>query len=270
MYTNGNGINTITHTQLTSPTLSLRSPSGIQLPTSVEPQLFLRGVDVQKVMRDHRTNKYLHYKIPTTKIVIPMIDVNSGYTSNNINGANPNILLFTIPSKGEIKQITTNCNSYACFDSTGKEISGGKCNWCGDTFETARLGIPLQIVEYEGEHNHPLPVQLRNKNIGQIMIIYYESCSCCFECALAELKMRKLRSPSTVYYTNAERNLRYMFHLLHPDEDLHEAHDYLLHKNCGGSLSSEEFHSRHHIYSQVPNVIWAPVKGIYDVKSVRV
>ena len=204
-----------------------------------------------------------------TKTVLPAMNLSSAYTSNNANNTNPNVMIFAIPTKGEIKQVMTNCNAYACFDAEGKPLVGGKCNWCGDKFDTPRLGIALQTAEYEGEQNYNLPISLRAKHIGKMLIIYYESCSCCFECALAETIARRNNCPpSSIYYANAERNLRFMFNLAYPNEELRPADDYLLHKNYDGPLSREEFHSRHHYYVQIPTVIWAPVKGVHEVKNV--
>lgn len=240
--------------------ITTNNNSPVRNPNDV--RLIFKAVDVEEVLSNYRQGKYTRANIPNSKVDYPDINVGNSFVSSKGAEIDSNVFTLALPAHGQVTCATSNCDAYQSFCQNGNPLIGGKCNYCGDKFDHYYMGIPLAVKETDGAFT--VPSGLKPKTAEQHLIVLAEGCTCSYECTLSELKRRKQLSPSSTHYSNSEVYLRFFFNCSYPDQVLQEAKDYWLSTNFGGSLTSIEFHSKSHNYIQLPDIILAPVKNIYQ------
>jgi hypothetical protein len=221
---------------------------------SVEPCLFMRGINARAVSIDYENSKYAflnldylkNYKIDlTTKVTkistIGKDNMSDTFTKTNMGGQ---IKIFS----------TTNAKFFNHFVYGLSENM--VCQWCRRQIEDGPIGpvgIPIRLTITEGVYRFDVV-----------------SCNCGFRCALAQLNdemytPRKIITPESGVLLNTA----YSMSVEAPAPKLVPAPDWRLRKANGGSIDDSDFFSETHTYVNSSSVVFCPVKIIYEKIAIK-
>lgn len=214
------------------------------------PTFFLRGVSLQDIHNRYQQGEFKDFSPPLKKVNVNVVPINIAKSYSD----DPSSGIYMTQMRNGIKQIvaTTNQSTFEYFTKNGEKIAPGECDYCHQEIKGDPMGIPIKIEKKD--------------SIG---VVYCTHCTCSFECTLGLLKFINDRSIAfrNPIHASSEQLLRYIYQKAYPNAGiLMEAPDYFLHKSNKGSLDDTDFHSQKHTYTQLPNLIFAPVKVPY-VKS---
>lgn len=128
---------------------------------------------------------------------------------------------------------------YVISDNRGIKISfinvmkpSSVCQWCRRSMSKVeeKLSIPISIKPSDD-----------NTNTTFLGFGTY----CTFECCYADLNRTYKHN---IKFKDSSAYLNFLFDRLHPNSNLKQAPDFVLHESNGGPLSDEEFHSNSHTY----------------------
>ncbi len=213
------------------------------------PSFALRKVDPGEVMMMYHSGAFVNQKKPSSKIdiksapVISTVDQKYDPTSSTYTCRNKNNLVVTFTG--------SNHRNFEIFNKN-KVVMGGRCEWCRLIFTCEVIGC---AVAYKFE-------ELLDEEIKQVHTFWTEGTFCHPRCCLAHIQAFGLGRKDP-FYINAERYLRFMYHLSNPGEELMPSQDYRLLIENGGTLSKEDFFNGNIHYTRSSNVLLIPAKVEY-------
>jgi len=151
----------------------------------------------------------------------------------------------------KIRIVTVGHGEYNNHLNTTNKSDENICSWCRIKFTTNPLVLPIKI-------------QKMNNNI----IVHGTGKYCSFECAYARIKLQTNCNlhHRDFFYADSETLLLMLYHLYYRNTDqLQPAPDWDLLDINGGPLTKEQYHSKVHYYSNVPNIILLPIKKEYMI-----
>src|SRR4051794_22946633 len=112
----------------------------------------LKGIDVDDINMKYRSGGFMSITMPRNKVVI------SGKKQGSIAlpGTDPttdDTFIMRTNCKGSNTYVTTGCAAYKTCFKTGKELPGGKCNWCWDDFSHNKMGIIKSLIQDDSTNN---------------------------------------------------------------------------------------------------------------------
>lgn len=218
-------------------------------PSSFKPTFILKGIDTSELANRFLSGKYSKNK-DEGKYPINFNNNIKVFSFAKVYGNSEEDEIYTyVDNYNKIKKIfTTNHKNYICFrDEKSKENSSCICHWCRKEYINSKIGVPISMNKLD--------------NRKYIFYVYGDFCS--FECCYAYIKEHNsmTRSQRKYLYDNSESLLKTLYNLIYSDkEELKSAPDWRFLKEYGGSLDREEFHSKNIIFTELPNIIFSPIK----------
>ena len=205
----------------------------------------LTGVNAQEIINKYIDNFHQTIEIDNIKCK-KSIKINTVKEKENLTNS-PYEKKYFINSNTLKQTIHTTNNDQFKLVIDGKQLSEIKfrCFYCRVDRKQISLGFPIKIE-----------VEL-DKYIFHLDEPYY----CNYNCLYSGMddKFKDNREERDL----VEENIKFMFHLSHPDEVLTKAKDWRLHEVNHGTLNDEQFNDETFEYIKLPSIITLPVKRQY-------
>lgn len=209
--------------------------------------IFLKGIDTQTLSEDYREGKYSHLGIPGVKVNF----TNNSKTQLYLSGNNPytdKIYHITSAFHSGETYVTTNCERFKTFYLTGKEAVGGKCHYCGRTYNWAYFGWPKKVWTE------------KNKLLVQLD---YDSCG--FNCLDAELEILQYHPLYRDEALKVRENMLKLFQILFPGQTIEPMPFYKLLTTWGGSIDPDNVNLT--AFVPTDEIISAPIKTVFAARK---
>lgn len=230
----------------------------------INPTFFLKGIDPQKLFLEYQSGVFSRQPVQKTKIEITQ---NTAILANSY-GTNNYSPMFSIKDRNNCSVViaTTNNKSFEVFTKSGGElVSGGRCDYCKEDFNTIRVGYPIAFQE-----TIILDTQSQYRTLYTFWV---EGIFCSFECTLAYIKLMLSRPYEyrDSVMNDSERLLKLLYKLMYPNgKPLLPAQDPKLLNTNDGPLSKEEWKENKHTYLRSDRILILPVKVEYIQRSLNV
>jgi len=228
---------------------------------SVIPSFLLKGVSPQKLLLDYQAGLFNRPVNFHNKIKI---------SSNNpimapVYGNSSNDAIYAIKDRNNctIVVATSNHGNVEIYNKDGLENAcGGRCDLCKQDFTHKSIGYPLAYEEKS--------ILTNVEGLEARYLVKYtfwtEGEFCSYECALGYIRIMLGRPADQTDSTikDSESMLHLLYKLQYPDNTiLNPAADPKLLKNNKGSLTTDEWKDKRHVYKRTDRVVLLPGKVEY-------
>ena len=213
---------------------------------SSTPTIFLKGLVPTVLYSEFESGKFTYFNLEYIKI----FKINLTGNLSNISTVGKDSLsdIFTKNNTSNNVKVfcTDNCSFFNVFNQGINENT--KCYYCRRKFSGPMLGSP---VKYE---------RFFTDNQDEILVFHCVTCDCSFECANSSIDFYVPEDQRAL----ARTILNFAFEKSHPGKTLKKALDWRLLKENGGSLEESDYISNTHRYVKLSNVVFCPIKNIYE------
>lgn len=211
------------------------------------PILLLRNLDLKNIFEKFRSGE-----IFGEEINVPARSVNETFTSLIIPGNRNQEEIYTrINGIKTFVYATSGTNLVKRLNLYGEWPIGGICRYCNDTIKGNCRLMPISFEQYGSGLNTNYVVYTNTERF------------CNWNCCLAKIiEFSKCSSHRGTEYGNSESIIRLIHKMEGNTETLLPSPHYLMLKENGGPLTSEEYHKSSSKWTLLPNVTYQPVSSI--------